>query len=142
MTHEKRCTTSTECLCTGTLAVLIDTSDLGDIYVKGDDYCRVKILIVYYFMLYITYVTLIMRLWDLYNPIAIFVEFDMNSLLLFPPHFRRSLGLCSPSQFGSYRVKLIPKFGVPSVVCCLRLSLIYYICYIIYTLSFDITPYL
>jgi len=34
-------------------------------------------------MFYIIYVTLIMRLWDLYNLVAIFVEFDMNSLLLF-----------------------------------------------------------
>ena len=49
-------------------------------------------------MLYIIYVTLIMRLWDLYNLVAILVEFDMDSLLLFPPNFRRSLGLCSTSQ--------------------------------------------
>jgi len=44
-------------------------------------------------MLYIIYVTLIMRLWDLYNLVAILVEFDMDSLLLFPPHFMRSVRL-------------------------------------------------
>jgi hypothetical protein len=41
-------------------------------------------LIVYHFMLYIIYVTLIMSLWDLYYLVAILVEFDMDSLLLFP----------------------------------------------------------
>ena len=61
-------------------------SGLGDIYIKGDDSHCVKILIVYCLMLYIIYVTLIMRLWDLYNHIAILVEFDMDSLLLFPPY--------------------------------------------------------
>jgi hypothetical protein len=42
-------------------------------------------------MLYIIYVTLIMSFWDVYNLVAIFVEFDMNSLLLFPR--RRSIRL-------------------------------------------------
>ena len=55
----------------------------------------------------IIYVTLIIRLWDLYNLVVILVEFDMDSLLLFPPHLRRSLGLWSTSQFGSCIVKLI-----------------------------------
>jgi len=56
---------------------------LGNSYIKGDDSCCVKILIVYCLMLCIIYVTLI----------AILVEFDMDSLLLFPPHLRRSIGL-------------------------------------------------
>jgi len=34
-------------------------------------------------MLYMIYVTLIMRLSALYNLVAILVEFDMDSLLLF-----------------------------------------------------------
>jgi len=34
-------------------------------------------------MLYIIYVTLIIRLWELYNLVAILVEFDIDSLLLF-----------------------------------------------------------
>jgi len=59
-------------------------SGLGDIYIKGDDSCALNILIIYFLMLYIIYVTLIMRLWDLYNLVAILVEFDMDSLLLFP----------------------------------------------------------
>jgi hypothetical protein len=42
-------------------------------------------LIVYHFMLYIIYVTLIMSLWDLYYLVAILAEFDMDSLLLFSP---------------------------------------------------------
>ena len=71
---------------TSILAELTVRSGLGDIYIKGDDFCCVKTLIVYCLILYIIYVTLIMRLWDLYNIVAILVEFDMDSLLLFPPH--------------------------------------------------------
>ena len=57
---------------TGILTVLTVTSGLGDIYIKCDDSCCVKIL------------TLIMRLWDLYNLLAILVEFDMDSLAISP----------------------------------------------------------
>ena len=46
---------------TGILVVLSVTSGLGDSYVKGDESCNVKKLIVYCLMLYIIYVTLIMR---------------------------------------------------------------------------------
>jgi len=76
---------------TGILDVLTIKSSLGDSYIKGDDSYCVKILIVYCFMLYIIYVTLIMRLWDLYNLVAIIADFDMDSLLLFPTYFRRSV---------------------------------------------------
>jgi len=78
---------------TSILAVLTVTSGLEDSCINGDHSCCVKILIIYYLMLYIIYVTLIMRLWDLYNLVAMLVEFDMDSLLLFPPNLRRSLGL-------------------------------------------------
>ena len=78
---------------TGILAVLTVTSGLGDSYIKGDEFCCVKILIVYCLMLYIIYVTLIMRAWDLYNLVAILAEFVLDSLLLSPPHLRRSIGL-------------------------------------------------
>ena len=85
-----------------------------------------NMLIVYYLMLYIIYVTLIMRLWDLYNLVAMLVEFDMDSLLLFPPHLRRSFGLVINQSVGSYRVKLIPEvWSCLSVVCYQRLSLLY-----------------
>jgi len=77
---------------TGILAVLTVKSGLGDSCIDGDDSC-VKMLIIYCLILYIIYVTLIMRLWDLYNLVAILVEFDIDSLLLFPPNLRRSLGL-------------------------------------------------
>jgi len=77
----------------GILAVLTVKSSLGDSCINGDDSCVLNMLIIYYLILYIIYVTLIMRLWDLYNLIATFVEFDMDSLLLFPPNLRRSLGL-------------------------------------------------
>jgi len=50
---------------------------------------------------------LIMRLWDLYNLVAILVEFDMDSLLLFPPYFRRSVRLVINQLVGSCREKLI-----------------------------------
>ena len=74
--------------------MLTDTSDLGDIYMKDDDSCDVNILIIYYFMLYIIYVTLIMSLWDLNNLVAlIFAEFDIDSLFLFSPHLTRSFRL-------------------------------------------------
>jgi len=78
---------------TSILAELIVRSGLGDIYIKGDESCVLNMLIVYCLILYIIYVTLIMRLWDLYNLVAILVEFDMDSLLLFSPNLRRSLGL-------------------------------------------------
>ena len=74
---------------TSILAKLTVRSGLGNIYIKGDDSCVLNMLIVYCLMFYIIYVTLIMRLWELYN----LVEFDMDSLLLFPPNLRRSLGL-------------------------------------------------
>jgi hypothetical protein len=64
--------------------VLTDTSGLGDIYIKDDDSCFVKMLIYLSIMFYIDYVTLIMSLWDLYYLVAMLAEFDMDSLLLFP----------------------------------------------------------
>jgi len=78
---------------TSILAVLTVMSGLGDSCIDDDDSCVLNILIVYCLMLYIIYVTLIMRLWELYNLVAILVEFDMDSLLLFSPNLRRSLGL-------------------------------------------------
>ena len=78
---------------TSILAELTVRSGLGDIYIKGDDSYVLNMLIVYCLMLYIIYVKLIMRLWDIYNLVAILVEFDMDSLLLFPTNLRRSLGL-------------------------------------------------
>jgi len=93
-------------------------------------------------MLYIIYDTLIMRLWDIYNLVAILVEFNMDSLLLFPTPLRRSFGLVINQSVGSCRVKLIPKVGViyplyAKKVISSILSTLY-----IYALSFDITPYL
>jgi hypothetical protein len=58
-------------------------SDLGDIYIKDDDSCFVKMLIYLSIILYIDYVTLIMSLWDLYYLVAMLAEFDIDSLLLF-----------------------------------------------------------
>jgi len=69
----------------------MDMSGLGDIYIKDDDSCYVNMLIVYCLMLYIIYVTLIKSLCDLYNLVAIFVKFDMDSLLLFPSYLTRSV---------------------------------------------------
>ena len=93
---------------TGILAVLTVTSDLGNSYIKGDESC-VKKLIDYCLMLYIIYVTLIMRLWNLYNLVVILVEFILDSLLLSPPHLRRSIGLVINQSVGSCRVKLTPE---------------------------------
>ena len=78
---------------TSILAELTVRSGLGDSCIKGDDSCCVKILIIYCLMLYIIYVTLIMRLWELYNLVAILVEFNMDSLLLFPHTSGGVLGL-------------------------------------------------
>jgi len=47
---------------TSILAELTVRSDLGDIYIKGDDSCVLNMLIACCLMLYIIYVTLIMRL--------------------------------------------------------------------------------
>jgi len=63
-----------------------------------------------------------MRMWDLYNLVAILVEFDMDSLLLFPPYFRRSVRLVINQSVGSCRVKLIPKVG--DIFRCLLLKVI------------------
>jgi hypothetical protein len=60
-------------------------------------------------MLYIIYVTLIMRLRKLYKLVAILVEFDMDLLLLFPPHLRRSFGLVINQSVGSCGEELIPE---------------------------------
>ena len=69
---------------------------------------------------------LIMRLWELYNLVAILVEFDMDSLLLFSPP-QEEFRLVMNQSVGSCRVELIPEVGVTLVVCCLsclRLSLL------------------
>jgi len=94
---------------TGILAVLTVTSGLGDSYIKGDESYCVKILIVYCLMLYIIYVTLIMRPWDLCYLVVILAEFVMDSLLLSPPHLRRSIGLVINESVGSCRVRLTPE---------------------------------
>jgi len=73
--------------------VLTVKSGLGDSCIDDDDSCVLYMFIIYYLMLYITYVTLIMRLWELYNLVAILVEFDMDSLLLFPHPSGDVLGL-------------------------------------------------
>jgi hypothetical protein len=78
---------------TSILAELTVRSGLGDSCCDDDDSCVLNMPIIYYLMFYIIYVTSIMRLWELYNLVAILVEFDMDSLLLFPPNLRRSLGL-------------------------------------------------
>jgi len=94
---------------TGILAELTVRSGLGDIYIKGVDSCVLNMLIAYCLMLYIIYVILIMRLWDLYNLVVVLVEFDMDLLLLFSPHFRRSVRLVINQSVASYRVELIPE---------------------------------
>ena len=94
---------------TGILAVLTVTSGLGNSYIKGDESCCVNILIVYCLMLYIIYVTLIMRPWDLYYLVFILAEFILDSLLLSSPHLRRSIGLVINQLVGSCRMKLIPE---------------------------------
>jgi len=94
---------------TSILAKLTVRSGLGDCCIKGDDSCRVKMCIIYCLMLYNIYVTLIMRLWDLYILVAILVEFDMDLLLLFSPHIRTCFRLMINQSVGSYREKLIPE---------------------------------
>jgi len=111
---------------TSILAELTVRSGLGDIYIKGDDSCVLNMLITYCLMLYIIYVTLIMRLWELYNLLAILVEFDMDSLLLFSPKPYEKFRLVINQSVGSCRVKLIPGvWSCLSVVCYQRLSLLY-----------------
>ena len=78
---------------TSILAELTVRSGLRDSCIDDDDSCVLNMSIICYLMLFIIYVTLIVRLWNLYNLVAILVEFDMDSLLLFSPNLRRSLGL-------------------------------------------------
>jgi len=102
---------------TGILAEFTVSSGLGDSCINGDDSCCVKILIIYCLMLYIIYVTLIMRLLELYNLVAILVEFDMDSLLLFP-HTSGGVRLVINQSVGSCREKLIPEVrSCLSAVC-------------------------
>ena len=56
---------------TGILAVLMVKSGLGDSCINGDDSCVLNMPIIYYLMLYIIYVTLIVRLWELYNLVVL-----------------------------------------------------------------------
>ena len=72
-----------------------------------------------------------MRLWDPYNLVAIVVEFDMDSLLLFPPHFRRCFRLVINQSVGSCRVKLIPKVGVIYPLFAIK-GYLFYNKYVIY----------
>ena len=109
---------------TSILAELMVRSGLGDSCIDDDDSCVLNML--NYLMLYIIYVTLIMKLWDLYNLVAILVEFDKDSLLLFPPHFKRCFRLVINQSVGSCRVKLIPEvWSGLSAVCYQRLYLLY-----------------
>ena len=83
------------------------------------------------------------QLFEPHEPLVILVEYDMCSLLQFPPHFRSCFRLVINQSVGSCRVKLIPEvWSCLSAVCYQRLSLLYYVHYIFYALSFDITPYL
>jgi hypothetical protein len=97
--------------------VLTDTSGLGDIYINDDDSCYVKMFIYLPFMLYINYAfihhvvmgtiaTLLLLIakhdihlkatcslssvsyFEPHEPLAIFVEYDMCSPLLSPPHLK------------------------------------------------------
>ena len=90
-----------------------------------------NMLIIYYLMLYIIYVTLIMRLWELYNLAALLVEFDMDSLLLFPPYLRRSVRLVINQSVGSCREKLIPEVGVVYPLFAFK-GYLFYTKYVIY----------
>ena len=80
-------------------------------------------------MLYIIYVTLIMRLWDLYNLVVILAEFVLNSLLLSPPHLRRSFGLVINESVGSCGE--YPKFRVVYPLFDTK-SYLFYTKYVIY----------
>jgi len=52
-----------------------------------------------------------MRLWDLYNLVAILMEFDIDSLLLFLPP-QEEFRLVINQSVGSCRVKLISEVGI------------------------------
>jgi len=71
--------------------------------------------------------------WDceIYNLVAILVEFDMDSLLLFPPYFRRSVRLVINQSVGSCRVELIPEVGVVYPLFAIK-GYLFYIKYVIY----------
>ena len=63
--------------------------------------------------------------YGLHYLVAIFAEFDMDSLLLFPPHLRRSFRLVINQSVGSSGVEFTPRDqSCPFVDCFLRLSLL------------------
>ena len=69
--------------------------------------------------------------YGLHYLVAIFAEFDMDSLLLFPPHLRRSFRLVINQSVGSSGVKSAPRDqSCLSADCFLRLSLLL-VCYIL-----------
>jgi len=92
--------------------VITVRSGLRDSCIDDDDSCVLNMPIIYCLMFYIIYVTLIMRLWELYNLVAILVEFDMASLLLFPPKPQQKFRIVINQSAGSCREKLIPEVGV------------------------------
>ena len=116
---------------TSILAELTVRSGLVDSCIDDDDSCVLYMFIIYYLMFYIIYVTLIMRLWELYNLVAILVEFDVDSLLLFPTPVRRSFGLVINQSVGSYRVELISEVGVVYPLFAIK-GYLFYTKYVIY----------
>ena len=108
---------------TSILAELTVRSGLGDIYVKGDDSCVLNMLIIYYLMLYIIYVTLIMRLLAIQSSCYTCGVRHGLTLAIFPKP-QEKFRLVINQSVGSCRVKLIPKVCL-SVVCYQRLSLLY-----------------
>ena len=117
---------------TSILAELTVRSGLGDIYIKGDESCVLNMLIIYYLMLYIIYVTLIMRLWELYNLVAIYTCGVRHGLTLaISPKPQEKFRLVINQSVGFYRKKLIPEVGVVYPLYAIKGYLfLYYVRYI------------
>ena len=116
---------------TSILAKLTVRSGLGDIYIKGDDSCVLNMLIVYCLMLYIIYVTLIMRFVGAIQSSCYACGVRHGLTIAIFPKPQEKFRLVINQSIGSCRVELIPEVGdYLSDVCCQRLSLLYYVHYI------------
>ena len=71
------------------------------------------------------------QLFEPHEPLVILVEYDMCSLLQFPPHLRISFGLVINQSVGSCGEKLIPKVEVAYPLFAIK-GYLFYVKYVIY----------
>jgi len=115
---------------TSILAELTVRSGLGAIYIKGDESCVLNMIIVYCLMLYIIYITLIMRLLAIQSSCyTCGVRHGLTLAISPTPH--EEFRLVINQSVGSCRVELIPEVGVVYPLFAIN-GYLFYIKYVIY----------